>query len=690
MSERDHGDGSFGNAGGPRSSGVHGFVELGKLAAARKWNSDEETDVPDEEPVEPARTFGRREIRELIVAAALRRATTVADRRRVLRDPRPAAVVIKVAAPAWVAPVHDYLKTLPHRWLVLARNGSDRRHHVASEGNEEVAGALAGGRSVVGIAIDPERQLPRTLTAAADVVIDAGDLDAEIVAKVLRARFPEEPATVPPDALGALGIDDLVAAMRPGVGAADSIELMRRASRRRSAGTDVSTAPDLATAIEFGAAREFGLALAQDIIAFKEGRQSWADSMKGGLFFGKSGTGKSLLAASIAAAAGVPLLRFSVASIFDKNSHLGSVIESLKNMMSDAASIGSCCIVVLEEVEFIPRRDRLDARGRDWWTPIIDLLLLLTDAGIAASESNGGAGRPVGVFILGCTNHLDMVEPGLLRPNRLERAVEVTAPDAAGVANVLRYHLGSALAGEDISAVARSLEGSTAAECMAVVRAAKRAARRADRPLLLSDLATAAHGDDDRSPQLAWRVAVHESAHAVATVVTGEGGLAYVSIQGRGGLTRVEGDRDDLPTRESIERTAICILAAGAAEASIVGSLSTGWSGSERSDLGQASSMVAHLHACTGLTGNLLLRAGDRDAALASVRADAELGRAVEEHLRRLHGRAAALVDRHRDRIVAVAEALVARHHLDAAEVVAILSAVPENPGEGFVQEDRR
>lgn len=466
---------------------------------------------------------------------------------------------------AWIDPVERYLRGLKRDWLVMARSGSDRRGHTASVGNDQVARALSRGRSVVGIATDLERQLPRTLTAAADVQIELGDLNTAVVGRAMRARFPTAAVAVPPDVLVALEIDDLVAAMRPGIEPAEAIELMRQASRRRSAGDDVSTAPNLATAIEFGAAREFGLALAQDIMDFKEHRQSWSDSMKVGLLFGESGTGKSALAASIAAAAGVPLLRFSVASIFGGNAHLGTVIESLKNTMVQAASIGRCCLAAYEELEFIPRRDRLDARNRDFWTPIVDLLLLLTDARIAPGEANGGAGRPVGVFILGCTNYLDMVEAALLRANRLERAVEVTRPDAAGIANILRFHLRGLLAGEDISAVARSLEGSTPADCMAVVRAARRTARRAGRPLRLTDLATAAHGDDDRSPQVAWRIAVHEAAHAVATVVTGDSALVYVSIQGDGGRTRIDGDRDDLPTREPIERTAVSLLAAGAA-----------------------------------------------------------------------------------------------------------------------------
>ncbi|MFK4536378.1 hypothetical protein ABIA00_004561 [Bradyrhizobium ottawaense] len=357
-------------AGTGRASQKHGFAALRQSAVAH--DPDDDIDDHDAVTLDDGNTVGslsRGEIGNKIVAAALRRATTAADRRRILRDRRPAVVVITVPSSAWIEIVERYLKSIKRDWFVVARSGTDRQH-TANVGNEEVAKALLWGRSVIGVATDPGRQLPGALTAAADVQIELGDLDVHSVHTAMRSRFPGTSVAVPADALTALQLDDVAAAMRPGVTAEEAVELMRRASRRRSAGNDVSTAPNLYTAIEFGAfAQAAAIALAQDIRDFKEGRQSWADSMKGLLFFGKPGTGKSVLCASIAAAAGVPLLRFSVASMFDKNSHLGTVIESLKNAMHQAATLGSCCLMALEEVEFIPRRDRLDARGRDWVDP---------------------------------------------------------------------------------------------------------------------------------------------------------------------------------------------------------------------------------------------------------------------------------------------------------------------------------
>jgi ATP-dependent Zn protease len=163
--------------------------------------------------------------------------------------------------------------------------------------------------------------------------------------------------------------------------------------------------------------------------------------------------------------------------------------------------------------------------------------------------------------------------------------------------------------------------------------------------------------------------------------VTGCGTLETVSIRGRGtsgGQTVVTPDATDLPTLASIELDAVTYLAAGAAEEAIVGSLSTGWARRAFSDLGRVSRQLAMLHASSGLIGSLLMRADGDEAALAVVRADPVLRAAVEQHMQRLHGRARDLVERHRDRIIAVAKALTVRRHLDAVDVVEILAAVPQ------------
>jgi cell division protease FtsH len=617
------------------------------------------------------------DVRKALLTAVIRQATTVVERRRLLRSERPAAVVIAVPSKGWVEPVKKHLEEIGggKNWKFLAHNGQFKSEQNPEAGNDIVANALRRGRSVVGIATDPVTLLPRTLVLTADVTVRLRLPTAMVVQKVLRRHFSDHRIVVGDDAVFGLDLDDIVAAMRAGSGPTEIVDLLSRASRRRSAGEDLSSVPNLSTAIEFGEAQTFALALVKDLVDFREGRLKWADAAKGAIFFGEPGNGKSVLAASIAKAASVPFIRYSVGSLFSHDAHLGTVLAAQRAIYAKAALLAPC-VLMLDECESMPRRDTLSNRGRDWWLPVIDDALLLSDAGISDAD-NAGGGRPAGVVLLGATNALDLVDPAFLRPNRFETAIEIGRPKFEGVCNILRFHLKKDLVGTDIDDVARTMEGSTAAENMDVVRNARRIARHAGRDLALADLKQAANGDALRPPALDWRCAVHEAGHAVATIAVGAGTLNYATLQSHGrtgGHVSVDDDDSDLDTLDTIERKLVACLAAGTAEEAIIGTASTG----SRNDLKVATSVLAHVHTSTSLMGALFHR-GEGDDALKAARWDPDLRRRIEDHLQLLNRRARELVDRHRDRVVAVAEALRERRYLTAEAIVEIVSALPQN-----------
>ncbi|MBV5269627.1 MAG: hypothetical protein JZU55_06620, partial [Afipia sp.] len=68
--------------------------------------------------------------------------------------------------------------------------------------------------------------------------------------------------------------------------------------------------------------------------------------------------------------------------------------------------------------------------------------------------------------MVGATNNIRGVDAALLRPGRLERAIEIKRPDRAGALNILRYHLNGELADTDLGNIAELLAGSTGAEIM--------------------------------------------------------------------------------------------------------------------------------------------------------------------------------------------------------------------------------
>jgi transitional endoplasmic reticulum ATPase len=86
------------------------------------------------------------------------------------------------------------------------------------------------------------------------------------------------------------------------------------------------------------------------------------------------------------------------------------------------------------------------------------------------------------VVVVGATNRPELIDPALMRPGRLERLVFVPPPDAAARADILHTAGRSVpLASDiDLAALARELDGYSAADCSALLREAALAAMRRD------------------------------------------------------------------------------------------------------------------------------------------------------------------------------------------------------------------
>jgi cell division protease FtsH len=618
-----------------------------------------------------AKKAGRNhDARRALVVAALEAATTPAIRRR-LRGSKPLAVVVEVPGPAWVGPVETHFdEDLSGHWVTFARDGSNRGRDKNTVGNDEVAGKISAGRFVVGIATNAEMILPSALRTAADITIRIAPPNGAVVREALRCLRGRRPGHVDDNLVADLDFEDLVAAMRAGSTPKQALERLRAAFERRGGGKRSDQFPVLENAVEYGDAQKWALALARDLEDYRAGRISWDKVDRGAIIYSEPGFGKSVLAGSIAQACKLPLVRGSIAEYFASGEgHLGDIVKAQRALFQKAASLAPC-ILFLDEIDAIPNRAPLSNRGADWWMPIINDFLLLLDGAVA--------GQREGVIVIGATNRIGAVESAILRPGRLERAIEIGRPTLPGVINILRFHLQDDLAGDDITEVARLAEGATAAELMEIVRGARRRGRHEERQLTLDDLKSQIQGDQDVPTALLRRITVHEAAHAVTAVAIPIGRLRYVRLQSTGtsgGHTRIHYDDDDLTTLEDIEDRVTSILSAGVAERLLLGSLSTGSGGDDRSDLGVATSLLSVIHASTCLTGNLF-HLCSTDNALATVRADPRLRRAVEQHLRKLEIRATSLVEHHLESITAVAEALAKKRYLSGDEVVAIMQAI--------------
>ena len=607
-----------------------------------------------------------------IVLAALRTATTPLVRRR-LHGKEALVVVVDVPTADWVQPVEEYFNAIrSENWKTFARDGSNRGRDKATVGNDEVANRIAAGRRVVGIAANPSVVLPSALIAAADITIKIAPPSGAMVRLALKRCLPGRvPGHIDDRVVAGLDFNDLVAAMRPNSTPAQAVERMRTVSDRRNEPRGAEKFPLLETAVEYGEAQKWCLALAHDLEEYRQGRLEWGRISTSVIWHSTPGCGKSILAGSLSQALRIPILRISIADYFTGELHLGIVLQEQRSAFQKArnlAAVHGFCLMFIDEIDALPSRASLaaDLRASHFYIPIVNDALLLVEQA-----------RKDFVILCAATNRRDALDAALLRPGRFDKVIEIGPPNLPGTINVMRFHLEEDLREDDITEVARQAEGRSAAELMDVVRSARQRARNAQRPLIIDDLKAAIHGENIVSPALLRRISVHEAAHAVTTVVLGIGELRYVTLQSKassGGHTRAHSSDDDLMTIEGIEKRVISILSAGVAEQIVLGSKSIGSGGTDTSDDGIATSMIAVLHASTSLTGEFFHRCSS-DEALATARADPRLRRLVEQHLRRLEKRAKDLVERHRECIDAVARALAESRHLTGDEVVAVMQA---------------
>ncbi|WP_126401454.1 AAA family ATPase [Blastochloris tepida] len=594
-----------------------------------------------------------------LATAALHAAADGRLRRR-LRRGGPLAIIVEVPGGDWVPPVREAVGALlPALAHDASRNRSGRK--VPSDQTEEIAEALTLGPAFV-VAVSAQ-DVPPILAAVVDIRIRLrvdGRVVRDAMRRCLRGRLPR---AVPDDLIAGLSFHDILSCLRMGE---TPLRAMARLRRLGEPLAESQSLPALADAVVYGPARAWGLDLARDLADWRAGRIPFSAVDRGAVLYGPPGTGKTMFARILARTCGVPLVASSVGELFAVSSgDLGAVIRAARAVF-DRAHAAAPCILFLDELDALPSRDRMSDRGRDWWTPVITDFLTQIDGAVGGRE---------GLVVVAATNRIQDIEPALMRPGRLERAIEIPAPEPEGLAWVLRHHMGADIAAPDdaVLRLAQAARGATPADAMGWVRAARRRARREGRAPTFADIESEVSPSDPRSPADIRRAAIHEAGHAVAAVRLGLGTVRSISLVSFGfavGSVAIERRPMSVLRRADIEADVVGLLAGRAAEIVLLGCPSAGAGGAAESDLGRATDALVRLHGTFGL-GDTLAYRSDIEAAGAAV-LDPALLRAVEADLQRLQEAAEALVRAHRATIEALADALV-RHRVLGADEIARL-----------------
>lgn len=299
---------------------------------------------------------------------------------------------------------------------------------------------------------------------------------------------------------------------------------------------------------------------------------------KGVLLDGEPGTGKTLLAKAIAGEADISFIATSGSNFVEKYVGVGAArIRSL----FDEARKNAPCIIFIDEIDAVGAK-RDDCGGASEHNQTLEQLL---------AEMDGFTER-TNIVVIAATNRLSSLDPALIRPGRFDRKITVHLPDRKGREEILKLHGANKPFDEsvDFSKVAYNTAGFSGAALENLLNeAALVAARKSKNEISEEDINEAMmkiqvglkksnRAISEKEKKL---VAVHEAGHAIVSLfLETQANLKEVCIIPRGSaggytLHNTVEDKNYINKKELSERL-ICLLGGKAAEAIVLGDISTG------------------------------------------------------------------------------------------------------------------
>lgn len=347
----------------------------------------------------------------------------------------------------------------------------------------------------------------------------------------------------------------------------------------------------------------------QEIVEFlkfpKKFHDLGAKIPRGVLLLGAPGTGKTLLARSVAGEADVPFFHMSGSEFVEMFVGVGA---SRVRSLFEKAKKESPCIIFIDEIDAVGRRRGTGLGGsHDEREQTLNQILVEMD-GFEATHN---------VIVIAATNRPDVLDPALLRPGRFDRRVLIDLPDLKDREAILGVHSINKPLTKNINLkmIAERTAGFSGADLANILNeAAILAARNGKKEIVNEDLFEAIEkvmiGPERRSRVITDKekkiTAYHEAGHAVVSHFIPDADPVHkVSIIARGSaggytLKVPSEDRHMHSKSEFISEIAV-LLAGHVVEKEIFGEVTTG----ATSDLRRATSLARSLVTDYGMSDNL-------------------------------------------------------------------------------------
>ncbi|OYR78405.1 AAA family ATPase [Halorubrum ezzemoulense] len=183
------------------------------------------------------------------------------------------------------------------------------------------------------------------------------------------------------------------------------------------------------------------------------------DPPSGVLLYGPPGTGKTLLARAAASLSDANFIPVNGPELLDK--YVGESEKAVRDLFATARE-NSPAVIFFDEVDAISPRRRGDDTGAG--ERVVSQLLTELD----------GLEPLTDVAVIAATNRPDAIDEALLRPGRIEKAVETPLPDRDARREILEIHAREmpTAAGVDLDALADRTGGYSGGDIAALVREA--------------------------------------------------------------------------------------------------------------------------------------------------------------------------------------------------------------------------
>ncbi|MHA6685405.1 AAA family ATPase [Mesorhizobium sp. A556] len=586
--------------------------------------------------------------------------------------------------------------------LVIPKDQADLYKRVASIIVESRKFRLDGEASVISVDTDPRRRaknegdiwesvrdydrvvalaesrdhLPQRFALLADAIVEAPPISARDVAGAARVLFDIDMTAADAEIAAAASFDILAGAFRKGRPLAATMRVLRDAMA--VADKPVDSGPTLDDLHGMGEAGEWGRELAVDLADWRAGKIPWSDVERGILLSGAPGTGKTTFAGALARTCDVTLIVGSFAKWQASGTgHLGDMLGAMRKAF-DEAKTKAPSILFVDELDSVGDREKFRGDNASYGVQVVNAFLECVD-GIDGRE---------GVVIVGACNNPAAIDAAVLRPGRLDRHVVIPLPDASGREGILRWHLQTALADEDLSHVIERTEGASGAALEQLIRQARRTARRARRDMRLRDLAEELPALVPVPAATLWRTAVHEAGHAVVGLAAGSRwkivraavaqAIPDTGVPHQAGGVLWEDDSRYTMSADDYRARIIRGLGGLAAEEILFGSRTDGGGGIPGSDLYNATIAAAAMETSMGLGGSLAyLSSYAPEELLHLVQYDHVSRMRVERTLDECYEEAKKIARERRPDVERLARALVKKGRLSGAEVAEILDEQP-------------